>query len=322
VAFSCANDEDSSCVQAAASISDDRPPSAPIEDAFSLLQTKIEVSSVVVHREDSQAKPVESVSKGTGILWLDSTLEKLKLSSWEIRQWITFLVCLLMLEYVVYKATVTKVLKPEDLEKLTRWKKARTPEARPNRLCLSVPLRQLLDKTVAAVQLLRSTDDSPAFLATLSEDAASGDRTVQVRDAAKPTEALISVGPLARSNSVEDCSAVYRHGAGHTIGALKAEGPGSWSVCKNGQQSLQISSSAPGTLAISTSGGGTMNAMRACHFNEVAWVRPPLAEQQAQKISESVELSICEDFDSALAVACALAVLVTSECSTIDDPKH
>jgi len=247
--------------------------------------------------EPTPAQP--AAAKGTGVLWLDNVIEKLTVKSWELREWIFFAMCLLVLEIVFWKATQTRAVKLKNVRVPKSWTAARTPPAS-KRLCFTFPLRQLLDQSGGGVKLFGSSDGL-AFMATLSEDA-SGDRIVQIMDAAEPAQPLMSVGPLPRSGLMDKGAAVHRYSTGYTIGALRSDGPGLWSLSKNGRTSLQMSSSAPFTLAMSMGG----------ESKEEAWVKP-LSEG---KEPDYVDFSLCEQGDHVLLVACALAVLVASSSCT------
>lgn len=232
--------------------------------------------------------------KGAGMVWLDHALEKMTVKAWELREWVYFLLCLLVLEGVVWRASLTK--KAEDLLPRLRSKKgaaaAITVPAR--KVSLPLPLRQLLNQG-SPVRFLGS--DGMALMATLLEDAATGNRTVQIADVAEPTIALISVGPLPRCGGLEECGAVvHRYSTGYTIGSLKADGKGSWSLNKGGRASLRMTSSAPFTFAVSA------------NEKEVAWAKPRLEP----KDRDYVDFSICEGGDPVLPVACVLALLVAS----------
>jgi len=267
-----------------------------------LLTSPAEVVAAAAHEAGLHGKaappPKAAGAKGSDLSWLDYATDKLAVKSWEMRQWLYFAICLVVREAVVWKA-FSKGREAKDWHK--KWRvsnPAAQPPRPPKRLALTVPLRNLLDQSVGSVKLSRSADGL-AFVATLLENA-SGERTVQLADAAAPMQALMSVGPLPQSGLLEDGAAVYRHTTGYTLGSLKSHGPGSWSLSKDGQTNICISSTAPFTLAMTV------------RDREVAWVKP-LSET---KEPDYVDLSFCEDGDPLLRVACALAVLVASSSSS------
>jgi hypothetical protein len=244
-------------------------------------------------------------TNGTGIPRLDRLLEKMTVKPWELQEWVCFLICLLILECVVWKAAQTRPSNIKDARMARSWMRSSTA-APSKRLSLTLPFRQLLNEGKSVK--LKSAADGVAYLAVLSEDAV-GNRTVQISDAAQPTMVLMSVGPIPRSGSMEDGAAVHRHSTGFTIGALMSDGEGSWTLSKNGKTKLQLSSPSPLSLAISTSGREP---------KEVAWVKP-LSEA---KEPDYVDLSICEVGDPVLPMACAIAVLVASSSSLQDQMQQ
>jgi hypothetical protein len=219
---------------------------------------------------------------------LDATVE----TAWELRRWIWFLLCLAVLQFVVWQASIAKS---------KGLKGASRASLLPKRLSLTLPLRQFLDQTGDSVKISRSADGL-AFVAKLVEDD-EGARIVQLADAATPGEASLSIGPLPRSGLAEEGAAVHRHSTGCTLGSLKTTGPGSFSLGKNGQMNLCISSSAPFTLAMSI------------NDREVAWVKP----LSGAKEPDYVDLCFCEGVDSMLYVACTLAVLVAASNESRED---
>lgn len=226
--------------------------------------------------------------------WLERLAEKLSVRSFQIQQWAAFAFCLVVLQCVVWKATQTR-------SKAKASKK--TAPGPPKRLSLSLPLRQLIEPDSGPVKLLGSSD-GPAYLATLLEDE-SGDRTLQLAEAAEPTQVIMSVGPFTRAGVLEDGASVHhytsRYTRGSAQGVLQSTGPSAWSLSKNGRTALQISSSAPFALSMTNDD---------LEPKEVAWTKP----LSKAKEPDYVDLSICEALseggDSVLLVACAAAVLV------------
>jgi len=259
------------------------------------------VKTVLRDDEASFAAAPSDAAKNT---WLGRLAEKLSVRSWQIQQWAAFAFCLLVLQCVVWKATQTR-------RKAKASKK--TAPGPPKRLSLSLPLRQLIEPDSGPVKLLGSSD-GPAYLVTLLEDE-SGERTLQLAEAAEPTQVIMSVGPFTRAGVLEDGAAVHHYTSRYTrvltaaldsltfpsLGVLQSTGPSAWSLCKNGRTALQISSSEPFTLSMTNDDPEP---------KEVAWTKP----LSKAKEPDYVDLSICEALseggDSVLTVACAAAVLV------------
>lgn len=248
------------------------------------------VKTAIHGDEASFAAALSDPEKNT---WVGRLAEKLSVKSWQIQQWAAFAFCLLVLQCVVCMAKRTR-----SKSKVAAKKTVPGP---PKRLSLSLPLRQLIEPNSGPVKLLGSADD-PAYVATLLEDG-SGNRTLQLAEAAEPTQVIMSVGPFTRAGVLEDGAAVHRYTSrdtrGYAQGVLFSTVPSSWSLSKNGPTTLQISSSAPFALTMTND---------ALEPKEVAWTKP----LSQAKEPDYVDLSICEGGDSVLAVACAVAVLVAS----------
>jgi len=236
--------------------------------------------------------------------WLGQLAERLSVRSWQIQQWASFAFCLLVLQCVVWMAMRTR-RKSKGSKKKSR--------VTPQRLSLSLPLRQLIEPNSGPVKLLGSSD-GPAYVATLHEDE-SGERTLQLAEAAEPTQVIMSVGPFTRAGVLEDGAAVHRYTQdaspevtprGCDQGVLQSTGPSAWSLSNNGRTTLQISSSAPFVLTMRNDD---------LEPKEVAWIKP----MSKAKEPDYVDLTISEGGDSVLPVACAVAVLVASSSTPFVD---
>lgn len=282
-----------------------------------------------------QASSVDAfATKSTGRPWFGQRFDAFTSTPRDYQKWATLAICALVLQVFLWsiaKASKAMLKRLLACNRCSRGKRLQlsaselastqqasslaldlqqqlllssTQAALQKKLSFTFALNQLLDHVGVDVKL-SGRNDGPAFIATLTEGQEE-ERTLKLASAVEPARGLMSVGPLQHP-SRKDGAAVYRFSTGCTIGMLKAEGPGFWSLSKNDHVSLRMASPAPLTLAV------TMNG------REVAWVKPANdadAQNHPHEVGATMcELTVCEGGDSVLLVSCALAALIVSSSS-------